>query len=166
MEPRLIDAKSLPFAPRTAFEEFKAASQPIDRSWFRMVLTFGIEDAIEYEKSFSSYEVEPNGTVQVRFSDGSSVRGCFLIGADGIKSRVRAQLQPDRRLLDLERWIMWGRTPLTDALRAQLPEDVCTWFMALDRDTNAQVILEPMLRGVRVKMASGGLLPDFESWFA
>jgi hypothetical protein len=85
-------------------------------------------------------------------------------GADGIKSRVRAQLQPDRRLLDLERWIMWGRTPLTDHLQAQLPENLCTWFMARDTAANVQVIVEPMLWAENAKETSGGLLPDFEDY--
>ena len=43
--------------------------------------------------------------------------GRFVVGADGIKSRVRRQLQPERRMLDLQRWVLWGRVPLTTALR-------------------------------------------------
>ncbi|KAI0965058.1 FAD/NAD(P)-binding domain-containing protein [Xylaria arbuscula] len=68
----------------------------------------------------------------------------MLVGADGIRSHVRKQLQPDRRLLDLERWIIWGRTLLTPRLKERLPPDLLTWCMYLDNETNVQAVVEPM----------------------
>lgn len=65
----------------------------------------GLEEGfMEYRKRFVRSEtVAPDrcgAAVRAWFEDG------FLVGADGLKSRVRAQLQPDRRLLDLERNMM------------------------------------------------------------
>jgi len=94
------------------------------------------------------------------FADGSSAQGQFLVGADGIRSRVRRQLQPDRRLLDLERWVIWGRTLLTESLRGRLSEDQLTWFMALDREANVQAVVESMTWAKSVKEGSGNKLPD------
>ena len=162
-EPRYVDAQSLSFPPKIAAREL-GSSKPVDRSWFRMILTHGVEDAIEYGKELSSYEVDDTGTVHVHFLDNSSAHGNLLVGADGIKSRVRSQLQPDRRLLDLERWIMWGRTPLTDKLQARLPEDIFTWFMAADKENNSQLIVEPMTWDRDTRDASQGRLPMFESY--
>lgn len=144
-DPRVVEAKSLSFPPETTVQDVRTSSKPIDRAWFRALMTLGIEDAIEYEKTFSSYSVDLAGEVCVSFSDNSSFRGCLLVGADGINSRVRTQLQPDRKLLDLERWIMWGRVLLRNELREQLSGDLCSWFMALDKEANSQAILEPMI---------------------
>ncbi|KUJ22225.1 uncharacterized protein LY89DRAFT_574702, partial [Mollisia scopiformis] len=109
-QPRYVDAKEFEFEKPTPFS--KPPSMPIDRTWLRRLMLLGIEDTIEYEKEFVSYEIRGN-EVHVSFADRSSAQGRFLVGADGIKSRVRKQFQPDRKLLDLERWIMWGRTLLT-----------------------------------------------------
>jgi 2-polyprenyl-6-methoxyphenol hydroxylase-like FAD-dependent oxidoreductase len=100
-------------------------AMPVDRTWLRMLLMLDVEDAIEYGKEFSRYEIE-NEHVHAHFADGSTAKGALLVSADGVRSRVRKQLQPDRRLLDLERWVMWGRTPLTESLRKELPEDLLT----------------------------------------
>lgn len=77
-------------------------AMPVDRAWIRLLTTLDIEDAVEYEKEFESYEVigdvnhSGDEVVQVRFTDGSVVHGRLLVGADGIMSRVRKKLQPDR----------------------------------------------------------------------
>ena len=76
--------------------------------------------------------------------------GRFVVGADGIKSRVRRQLKPEKRVLDLQHWVLWGRVPLTTALRDEMGkevqgEDVMSRFMAIDEDKNVQCVLEPMI---------------------
>ncbi|RDW73476.1 zeaxanthin epoxidase [Coleophoma cylindrospora] len=160
-QPRYVDAKEFEFErPKPATNP---PSMPVDRTWLRQLMILGIEDAIEYEKDFASYE-ELGSEVQISFTDGSSARGRFIVGGDGIRSRVRRQLQPDRRLLDLERWVIWGRTLLTEGLQSRLSEDQLTWFMALDKEANIQVVVEPMLWNRSVKDMSGNKLPDFEDY--
>ncbi|KAF2660889.1 FAD/NAD(P)-binding domain-containing protein [Lophiostoma macrostomum CBS 122681] len=159
-EPRYVDARSLEFPKPTAANTETMPSMPADRTWIRMLLMLGIEDAIEYEKEFSQYKIE-NGQVHAHFADGSTAKGTLLIGADGIRSRVRRQLQPDRHLLDLERWVMWGRTPLTESLYKELPEDLLTWCMYLDSEANSQAVVEPMVWSKSTREQSEGKLPDF-----
>lgn len=103
-EPRYVDARELDFPkPNPAGPE----SIPVDRAWIRSLTMLNIDDALEFEKESVSYELQDD-RVRVNFSDGSTVSGLLLVGADGIKSRVRKQLQPARKLLNLERWTMWG----------------------------------------------------------
>jgi 2-polyprenyl-6-methoxyphenol hydroxylase-like FAD-dependent oxidoreductase len=128
-----------------------------------MLSMLDIDDALEYEKEFESYEIVDD-RVQVKFTDGSAVRGQLLVGADGIKSRVRRQLQPDRRLLDLERWVLWGRTPLTEHLKANISPDLLSWCMYLDQDANVQAVVEPMTWSKSVRQESQGRLPDFSDY--
>ncbi|KAI1499179.1 FAD/NAD(P)-binding domain-containing protein [Biscogniauxia marginata] len=159
-EPRYVDAKELDFAKPAPVDR---DTMPVDRTWIRMLTALDIEDAIEYEKEFESYEIADE-RVQVKFTDGSLARGQLLVGADGIKSRVRKQLQPDRKLLDLERWIMWGRTSLTESLKKSIPQDLLSWCMCLDRETNVQAIVEPMTWSKSVRQESKARLPDFPDY--
>lgn len=156
--PLLLDAHAFdiaaPDAPRLHGDGVYRGSAPIDRSWVRVVLKNGIEDAVHYDKTFVSYEIarkeeeeEEEGAkiVTVRFADGSSARGRFLIGADGIRSGVRRQLQPERRLLDVERWSMWGRTPLTADLRSRIPPQMLDYFIAEDRAAQVTMFMEAVV---------------------
>ncbi|KAI0536141.1 FAD/NAD(P)-binding domain-containing protein [Xylaria digitata] len=156
-EPRYVEASKLNYPALTPIDP---ESLPLDRAWIRQLLSLSLDDAIEYEKDFDSYEII-EGRVNVKFKDGSIVRGQLLVGADGIRSRVRKQLQPDRKLLNLERWIMWGRTPLTAALKGNLPPDLLTWCMYLDHETNVQAVVEPIVWSKSVSQISGHKLPDF-----
>lgn len=159
-EPRYVDPRKLDFPSPTPVNR---DTMPVDRAWVRMLTMLGIEDAISYEKEFESYQVVDD-QVQVRFTDGSVVHGQLLVGADGIRSRVRRQLQPDRRLLDLERWIMWGRTPLTADLETITPQDLLSWCMYMDSEANVQVVVEPMTWSKSVRQESEGRLPDMQNY--
>ncbi|KAI0134114.1 hypothetical protein BJ170DRAFT_608550 [Xylariales sp. AK1849] len=86
---------------------------PIDRPWFRELLSIGIEEHTTFSKAFESYEFRDDGHVGVTFADKSTATGRLLIAADGVHSRVRKARFPELKHLDLERTTMWGRTPLT-----------------------------------------------------
>ncbi|CAG8981829.1 hypothetical protein HYALB_00013992 [Hymenoscyphus albidus] len=157
-QPRYVAAKEFVFPSPTPASHSQGI--PIDRTWLRNLMMLGVDDAIEFEKELTSYEVIENDKVCVSFDDGSWATGCFLVAADGVRSRVRRQLQPHCRLLDLERWVIWGRTLLTESLRARLRDDQLTWFMAIDKEANVQVVLEPMVWKKSVTEASEYRLTD------
>lgn len=49
---------------------------------------------VEYGKRLVSYEVMSEGCVAARFEDGTEAEGDLLVGADGIHSRVRQEMDP------------------------------------------------------------------------
>ncbi|UJR33543.1 hypothetical protein I4U23_020985 [Adineta vaga] len=55
---------------------------------------------IQWNKRFISYKILDDG-IEANFEDGTSARGTILIGCDGAKSLVRAQLIPEFERTDL-----------------------------------------------------------------
>ena len=161
IETRYVDAKALDFPDAVPVDSPESMS--VDRAWLRSLLSLGLEGLIAYEKRFKRLDLE-DGLVKVCFEDGTEAIGKFLVGADGIKSHVRRQLQPNRRLLDLERNIMWGRTTLTLELRESLPADLFTWMIAHDKEKNRRVIIGPMEWSQSVSKESHGRLTDMEDY--
>ncbi|KAI1417328.1 FAD/NAD(P)-binding domain-containing protein [Hypoxylon sp. FL1857] len=161
-EPRYVDAKKLSYpAPKPT--PVDPVSMSVDRTWIRMLTSLDIQDAIEYEKELESYEIVGE-QVRVNFTDGSVALGKLLVGADGLRSRVRKQLQPGRRLLHLDRHVLWGRTSLTEDLKGKLPEDLLSWCMYLDQETNVQMVVEPVTWSKSVRQESESRLPDFSDY--
>ncbi len=110
--------------PGTTAHTGTAKSYNVDRAVLRNVLLQGLEEHISYGKKFDSYEALRNdGTVQVRFADGTVERGTLLVGADGVRSGVRRQLLPDFPILDTEGRSVFGKTDFTDEIVAKLPNE-------------------------------------------
>jgi 2-polyprenyl-6-methoxyphenol hydroxylase-like FAD-dependent oxidoreductase len=115
--PHLLLLNAISGERTTYIESTNARSYPIDRRWARELLCIGIEEHLHFDKAFKHYELlSGNGDspgVRVTFTDGTTASGRMVIGADGERSKVRRQFLPQMRLLDIERTILWGRTPLT-----------------------------------------------------
>ncbi|MCR8827821.1 flavin-dependent oxidoreductase [Pseudosulfitobacter koreensis] len=79
------------------------------------------KDAIRLGARVTGYEHKPDGTVtaQIEHADGSMSRedGTLLIGADGIHSRVRAQMHPDQPPIHWGGAVMWRGTTLAKPIR-------------------------------------------------
>ncbi|KAJ7615011.1 FAD-binding domain-containing protein [Roridomyces roridus] len=59
----------------------------------RRLLAEGLDvDRVRYGMKFVGFAEDGEGGVEAEFADGSKVRGCMLIGADGSTSRVRRLL--------------------------------------------------------------------------
>lgn len=87
-------------------------SYPVDRPWLKQLLHDGIEDHVYFNKKFQQYQLLEDDRVRVTFEDQTTATGRLLIGADGVHSKMRRQFLPHHKLLDVERTIIWGRTPL------------------------------------------------------
>ncbi len=77
------------------------ASQQVFTSWGRLYqLPKAVlpEERYRFGHAFESL-VQDAGGVTACFANGSAARGDLLVGADGIRSAVRAQLAPESRLL-------------------------------------------------------------------
>ncbi|WP_328323631.1 FAD-dependent monooxygenase [Kribbella sp. NBC_00382] len=93
----------------------------VDRYAFRRALMTGLDGVLEFGREFESYRETADGRVELRFTDGTSATADVLVGADGIGSRVRAQLLPDFPIVDIGVRCVYGKIPLTDAIRSVVP---------------------------------------------
>jgi 2-polyprenyl-6-methoxyphenol hydroxylase-like FAD-dependent oxidoreductase len=94
----------------------------VHRRTLRQILSTRLGNAFHVGSPVVSYSEDADG-VTVTLADGSTARGDVLVGADGIRSAVRAQKLPDVPVIPTGiRGIgVYGRTPLTPELRAVLP---------------------------------------------
>ena len=111
----------------------------VDRAVLRTLLLCGLEEqgvAVRFGSEFVRYRTDPvgdgaGGPVTAVFADGSEDSGDLLVAADGVGSRIREQYLPHARVRDTGDRTLYGRTPLTDAVRAQLPEVLSQGFTAV-----------------------------------
>jgi 2-polyprenyl-6-methoxyphenol hydroxylase-like FAD-dependent oxidoreductase len=100
----------------------------VDRQTLRRILLTGVD--IHHGAPFERYELRGDG-VRAYFGDGSTAEGDLLIGADGTHSRVRAQLLPHAEVIETGLTEIYGKTPLTDHVRALAPEAALDGFCSV-----------------------------------
>ena len=129
-----------PLVPITVTKHYQT-----DRQMLRSILLESQAGKIKYGRALSSYTVSTD-SVTAHFDDGTSARGSLLVGADGIRSRLAAQLTGDiTTTLDLGVRIIYGKTPLTPAINQAL-SPLLRHGVAFVRDDeqNITVVLETM----------------------
>jgi 2-polyprenyl-6-methoxyphenol hydroxylase-like FAD-dependent oxidoreductase len=94
------------------------SEKSVSRMTLRQVLLTGMEDLVEFDKTFNGYEQHPDGKVTARFEDGTTATGDLLVGADGTWSRVRRQYLPHAAIRDAGVVAVAGKVPLDDAARS------------------------------------------------
>ncbi|MEW7278253.1 FAD-dependent monooxygenase [Aquimarina sp. 2201CG1-2-11] len=94
------DLSPISDSPQDAIiEKFGYASIAIHRAELQKILLDKIPTGKIYlGKGFDSYKHLNNGRINVHFGDGSATETEYLIGADGINSKVRKQLFPNSQL--------------------------------------------------------------------
>ncbi len=94
----------------------------VHRRTLRSILRARLGDRLHPGKQVVGYTETESG-VTVHLSDGSTAEGDVLVGADGIRSAVRGQRLPGTPVIDtgVRGLGVYGRTPLTADLLAQLP---------------------------------------------
>ena len=93
----------------------------MSRVILRRLLLMGLENVVRFDKRLVRYEQTGRHAVTAFFSDGSSSTGQLLVGADGVRSRVRQQLLPGARGADAPAVGISGKLPLTPENLAWLP---------------------------------------------
>ncbi|WP_034058488.1 FAD-dependent monooxygenase [Lacinutrix jangbogonensis] len=92
LEP-LADSSQLP-----AKEKYGFSTLAIHRAKLQLALIEALpKEKIHWNKAFQYFKQE-NDAVIITFTDGSQVESQYLIGADGIDSKVRAQLFPKSQI--------------------------------------------------------------------
>ncbi|SHI59636.1 FAD-dependent monooxygenase [Aquimarina spongiae] len=80
-------------------EEFGFTTIAIHRAALQQLLFDKIpKEKIHLGKGFQSYEEHPNGNIKVKFEDDTIIETNYLLGADGIHSKVRKQLFPESKI--------------------------------------------------------------------
>jgi salicylate hydroxylase len=98
----------------------------VSRITLRQVLLSGLDDVVEFSRTFERYELTRDGRVTAHFTDGSAATGDLLVGADGANSRVREQLLPHATRIDTGVVAVAGKYHLTEAGRARLAPELAT----------------------------------------
>lgn len=96
----------------------------VSRMTLRQVLFTGMEDVIEFDKTFVRYEQHDDGRVTAHFEDGTEATGDLLVAADGVGSRVRRQYLPHAQVEDAGITAIAAKLPLTPESRRLLPDNV------------------------------------------
>ena len=108
----------------------------VHRRTLRQILSARLGPALHLGVAVTGYTEDADG-VTVTLGDGSSARGDVLVGADGIRSAVRSVRLPDVPVVPtgVQGIGVYGRTPLTDELRAALPAVLLAGvIIAVDRN--------------------------------
>lgn len=80
-------------------ERFGYSAIAIHRAELQQILINKIpKEKLHLGKDFESYQQSTDNKIDVFFGDGASVKTDYLIGADGINSKVRRQLFPESEL--------------------------------------------------------------------
>ena len=102
-----------------------------DRTVLRNILLTDLvgTESIQFGKELQWYDEDnETGTVTAHFTDGTSSAGSFLVGADGVRSRVRRALLPEHKPLDTGGFCVYGKTPLTPELASRFPRRALRWM--------------------------------------
>jgi len=102
--------------------EAGAESLLVGRIPLRVLLTHGIGDRVRFGSEYVGHERRSDGTVAAHFADGTTDTGDVLVGADGAGSRVATLLAGRPTPVPLGIAAVAGRTPLTPATRALVPD--------------------------------------------
>lgn len=81
----------------------------LDRRVLREILMAGIEPVVRFGQRLDGYRIGPDGRVQLEFEGGTRATCDVLVGADGVSSIVRRQLQPDATPEDSGTACVYGR---------------------------------------------------------
>ena len=133
----------------------------VNRATLRQILFTNLEDTVHFGKKLSQYESDEQG-VTVTFEDGTTAKGDLLVGADGIRSKIRKQRVPYADIQDTGVRAIYGRIPISDAMKyvpKQAREDVFT--IAVDSQ-KLFLGLGPVVFPTRPDVAASQFMPQAE----
>lgn len=112
-----LDGREIGIDGADPIDSYKSVS----RTSFRDVLMTGLDDALHFDKHCAGYTQQTDGPVTLNFTDGSHAVCDLLVGSDGTRSQVRAQLLPGHDLVDTGCTVIAGKAPLNEHTRGLLP---------------------------------------------
>ncbi|MCQ4083778.1 FAD-dependent monooxygenase [Streptomyces sp. RB6PN25] len=132
----------------------------VDRVTLRRILLAGLGDTVRFGSTFERLERTDGGRIAAHFADGTVAECDVLVAADGVNSRVRAQLRPQDKPRDLGVRTVFSRIPRTAAIGAGLPEILRDRFSYVIGTDGHHLGLMPMVFRTRPTEAAARLWPD------
>jgi 2-polyprenyl-6-methoxyphenol hydroxylase-like FAD-dependent oxidoreductase len=105
-------------------EEGIAQHRSVSRITLRQVLLSGLDNVVQFGKTFTHYEETLSGKIIAYFDDGTTAEGDVLVAADGGGSRVRRQFLPDAERIDTGVVGIAGKVFLDDTSRRRLAPEL------------------------------------------
>lgn len=127
----------------TGLDETRAENS-VSRIAMRTALLNGLEDVVQFDKAFTHFSHNDDGSVTAFFTDGTSATGDVLVGADGAQSKVRKQRLPEAKVVDTGITSIAGKLKMTPETLALLPPAADPAVTLLYGPKGAFVILHVM----------------------
>jgi 2-polyprenyl-6-methoxyphenol hydroxylase-like FAD-dependent oxidoreductase len=105
LHPRPVEAAGEP-------SELARSRTSVNRQTLREILLHGLQDVVQFGRSFARLDEAGEGRIRIRFTDGSWADGDLLVAADGAASVCRPLLVPQAQLIDSGIRAIYGKTPL------------------------------------------------------
>ena len=133
----------------------------VHRRTLRSILRARLGGSFHPGQAVASYKETPDG-VTVTLADGSTAHGDVLAGADGIRSAVRAQRLPATTVIDagVRGLGVYGRTPLTPELAAQLPPHLFEGVIIAADRKGSRLLIAVFRPRRRPQDAAAAIAPD------
>ena len=114
----------------------------VDRRTFSQLLMAGLDDVLHHDRGVEDFDAGDDG-VRATLSDGSTVEGDVLVGADGVGSAVRRRLLPDVQIIPAPVGALglFARSPVSDEILAELPEVLFDGFVIARDDHGVMLTL-------------------------
>lgn len=100
----------------------------VNRRTLRQIMLHGVAGRVRFGQRVASFDQRSDG-VTVTLESGETIDADVLVGADGVRSRVREQLLGDAEVVDTGLSSLYARTPLPKELAATLPEVLFDGFV-------------------------------------
>jgi 2-polyprenyl-6-methoxyphenol hydroxylase-like FAD-dependent oxidoreductase len=133
----------------------------VHRRTLRSILRARLGERLHAGKAVTGYQETPTG-VTLTFADGTSATGDMLVGADGIRSAVRAQRLPGTSVIDtgVRGLGVYGRTPLTPELIGQLPPSLYDGVQIAADRRGSRLLIAVYRPRQRADAAAAAIAPD------
>jgi 2-polyprenyl-6-methoxyphenol hydroxylase-like FAD-dependent oxidoreductase len=133
----------------------------VHRRTLRAILRARLGDAFHPGQPVTGYEETP-GQVTVTLANGNTAQGDVLVGADGIRSAVRGQKLPGTTVIDtgVRGLGVFGRTPLTPELAAQLPPNLFEGVIIAADRKGSRLLIAVYRPRQRPQDAAAAIAPD------
>ncbi len=163
LPPKLINMRTekyreLLVAELPAQADESRSEKSVSRIAMRTALLGGLDDVVRFDKVFTHFSRNDDGSVTAFFADGTAETGDVLVGADGAQSRVRRQYLPHAKISDTGITSIAGKLPLTPEHLKLLPPQAERAVTLLYGPRGAFVIIHVM------RFDTEGVEDDYIMW--